>query len=148
VDPIAHLIRLCEQAPFDPTRIERFITDGSLSARDVTAAAYALAQKHQDEIAVFAYENRRAPLAEELIGTRFPALFRIFANHGLAESRITMNSDGGERFECILRLLLWMDNEDAALATVELLLAHGFDPDLPTEDGTLREEIEHAKKRR
>lgn len=58
-----------------------------------------------------------------------------------------MNSDGGERLECIIRLLLWMDNEEAALATVELLLAHGFDPDLPTEEGTLREEIEYAMKR-
>ena len=66
----------------------------------------------------------------------------LLADYGLAESLTSLQSDGGERFQALVILLLWLDNREAGLATVEALLKRGFHLDLPTEDGTLKEEIE------
>lgn len=61
MNKVGCLIQLCEERPADFSRVEDYIEQEALTPREVTAAAYALAQKYQDEIAVFAYENRRAP---------------------------------------------------------------------------------------
>ena len=134
------LFSLCNTTERNLGRIEKYISEHSMSTEDVTYVAAKIVGDCAFEKSDFEYENHRKPKSSELVSTDLDRLFEIFFAHGLNPNAVF--EEGVGLCYNVMGGLFFFDNFSVALQILKRCLEFGGNPNLMIVGETLFERVD------
>lgn len=136
----AQLIELCSKRRLDFVRIEQYIRDNQLTAKEVTYAAIRVCEKGAFELIDFEWKHGREPGQDELLTNDWIELFDVFIKYGLDAEMVF--SEGPE-YDNIMWELHNLQNGNIGPTIMRNLLQKGGNPNTKIDGLSFFEYVDH-----